>query len=80
VLFAVMGLTLGNLNALAMEPLGHIAGMAASVTSAIATVASVLLAVPVGLLFNGTALPLLIGVAVYGSLAMGLSLQLKARA
>ncbi len=74
-----MGLTLGNLNALAMEPLGHIAGMAASVTSAIATVASVLLAVPVGLLFNGTALPLLIGVAVYGSLAMGLSLQLKAR-
>jgi hypothetical protein len=34
----------------------------------------------VGLLFNGTALPLLIGVAVYGSLAMGLSLQLKARA
>ena len=79
VLFAVMGLTLGNLNALAMEPLGHIAGMAASVTSAIATVASVLLAVPVGLLFNGTALPLLIGVAVYASLALGLSLQLKAR-
>lgn len=80
VLFAVMGLTLGNLNALAMEPLGHVAGMAASVTSAIATVASVILAVPLGLLFNGTALPLLIGVAVYGSLALALSLRLKARA
>jgi DHA1 family bicyclomycin/chloramphenicol resistance-like MFS transporter len=40
VLFAVMGLTLGNLSALAMEPLGHIAGLAASVTSAIATVVS----------------------------------------
>lgn len=80
VLFAVMGLTLGNLNALAMEPLGHVAGMAASVTSAIATVASVILAVPLGLLFNGTALPLLIGVAIYGSLALALSLRLKARA
>lgn len=79
VLFAVMGLTLGNLSALAMEPLGHIAGLAASVTSAIATVASVLLAVPVGLMFNGTQLPLLIGVAVYGALALVLSLGLKTR-
>ncbi len=80
VLFATMGLTLGNLNALAMEPLGHVAGMAASVTSAIATVVSVLLAVPVGLMFDGTALPLLIGVAVYGTLALALALNLKARA
>ncbi len=80
VLFAVMGLTLGNLSALAMEPLGHIAGLAASVTSAIATVASVLLAVPVGLMFNGTQLPLLIGVSVYGALALVLSLGLKTRA
>ena len=79
VLFAVMGLTLGNLSALAMEPLGHIAGLAASVTSAIATVASVLLAVPVGLMFNGTQLPLLIGVAVYGALALVLSMGLKTR-
>jgi MFS transporter, DHA1 family, multidrug resistance protein len=80
VLFAVMGLTLGNLSALAMEPLGHIAGLAASVTSAIATVASVVLAVPVGLMFNGTQLPLLIGVSVYGAAALLLSLGLKTRA
>lgn len=80
VLFAVMGLTLGNLSALAMEPLGHIAGLAASVTSAIATVISVALAVPVGLMFDGTQGPLLVGVAVYGSLALALSLGLKTRA
>ena len=79
VLFAVMGLTLGNLSALAMEPLGHIAGLAASVTSAIATVASVVLAVPVGLMFDGTQGPLLLGVAVYGAAALALSLALKAR-
>jgi DHA1 family bicyclomycin/chloramphenicol resistance-like MFS transporter len=79
VLFAAMGLTLGNLNALAMEPLGHVAGMAASITSAIATVASVILAVPVGLIFDGTTLPLLIGVAGYGVLALALSLMLRVR-
>jgi DHA1 family bicyclomycin/chloramphenicol resistance-like MFS transporter len=79
-LFAVMGLTLGNLSALAMEPLGHIAGLAASVTSAIATVASVVLAVPVGLMFDGSQGPLLLGVAGYGALALVLSLALKTRA
>lgn len=72
-LFAMMGLTMGNLNALAMEPVGHIAGMAASVISAIATVGSVLLAIPVGLAFNGTSTPLLGGVAVLSGLALLLS-------
>ena len=69
-LFAMMGLTIGNLNAMAMEPVGHIAGLAASVISAIATVVSVLLAVPVGLLFNGTQLPLMAGVAVFAGLCL----------
>ena len=64
-LFAMMGLSMGNLNALAMEPVGHIAGMASSVISAIATVGSVLLAVPVGQAFDGTAVPLMTGVAVF---------------
>lgn len=73
-LFAMMGLTVGNLNALAMEPVGHIAGLAASVISSLATVGSVLLAIPVGLAFDGTVLPLLIGVAVLISLALILSL------
>ncbi|MCU0827028.1 MAG: multidrug MFS transporter, partial [Tabrizicola sp.] len=63
-LFATMGLTMGNLNALAMEPVGYIAGLAASVISALATIGSVLLAIPVGIAFDGTSLPLLAGVAV----------------
>jgi len=63
-LFSMMGLTMGNLNALAMEPVGHIAGLAASVMGAISTIFSVLLAIPVGLAFNGTVLPLLLGVSV----------------
>ena len=72
----LMGLSMGNLNALAMEPVGHIAGLAASVTSALATVGSVLLAVPVGLAFNGTVLPLMIGVFIYTGLSWGLARKL----
>ncbi len=74
-LFAMMGLTMGNLNALAMEPVGHIAGLAASVISALGTVGSVLLAIPVGLAFDGSAAPLLVGVAVLIGLALLLSLK-----
>ena len=69
-LFAMMGLSMGNLNALAMEPVGHIAGLASSVISAIATVGSVILAVPVGQAFDGTAVPLMAGVAVFTGLAL----------
>ena len=72
-LFAMIGLTMGNLNALAMEPVGHIAGLAASVISSLATVGSVLLAIPVGLAFNGTVVPLLVGVTVL--IAAGLLLM-----
>ncbi len=60
--FFQAGLTIGNLNAIAMEPMGHIAGMAASVIGAIATVAGALLAAPIGLMFDGTARPLAFGV------------------
>ncbi|GAW33597.1 bicyclomycin resistance protein [Roseovarius sp. A-2] len=60
--FFQAGLTLGNLNALAMAPMGAIAGMAASVTGAIATVGSVAIAVPIGLQFNGTPMPAHLGV------------------
>ena len=74
-LFSMMGLTMGNLNALAMEPVGHIAGLAASVISSLATVGSVILAIPVGLAFNGTSTPLLIGVTVFTGLNLILSLK-----
>lgn len=52
-------LTIGNLNAIAMEPMGHIAGMAASVIGASATVLAVAIASCFALLFDGTIHPLL---------------------
>ena len=67
--FFIVGLTLGNLNALAMEPLGHIAGFAASLLQGSATGGSVLIAAPIGLAFDGTPLPVAIGITVCITLA-----------
>lgn len=75
-IFFQAGMTLGNLNAMAMEPVGHIAGLAASVMGGISTVVAVVLTVPVGLLFNGTPLPLAIAVFVEAILAFALMLHL----
>ncbi len=70
-IFAAMGLTLGNLSAMALEPLGHLAGMASSAVTAISTIAAVVLAIPLGLAFNGTALPLALGVCGFAAAALG---------
>jgi DHA1 family bicyclomycin/chloramphenicol resistance-like MFS transporter len=78
-IFAMMGLTMGNLNALAMEDLGHIAGFASSVITAFATMGSVVLAIPVGQAFNGTPLPLLTGVLVFSSVALVLIQMVRKR-
>ncbi|TQS72809.1 multidrug effflux MFS transporter [Rhodobacteraceae bacterium] len=56
--FAMAGITFGNLNALAMQNMGHLAGMAASIITALSTMGAAVLATPVGLAFNGTAVPI----------------------
>jgi DHA1 family bicyclomycin/chloramphenicol resistance-like MFS transporter len=64
--FFCFGLLFGNLNALAMRPLGHIAGSGAAMVGSF----SILLAVPLGIVigqaYNGTILPLVGGFAVLG--------------
>ncbi|NNL17184.1 MAG: multidrug effflux MFS transporter [Boseongicola sp.] len=68
--FYMAGLGIGNLNAVAMEPMGHMAGLAASIISATATVASVLVAAPISLSFDGTPLPIALGVLGAGILSL----------
>ena len=70
--FYMVGMTLGNLNAIALEPMGHVAGMAASVSSALSTVLAVAIAAPIGLAFNGTPLPMVFGVFCCMVMAIGL--------
>jgi len=69
-IFFQTGLTVGNLNALAMEPLGHLAGLAASVIGAVSTVVGGAVAIPLGLAFNGTPVPLSLGCLVLAVLAV----------
>lgn len=54
ILFFCLGLVFGNLTALSMEPLGSMAGMGAAIVGAVSTLMSVLIAVVIGQLFNGT--------------------------
>jgi MFS transporter, DHA1 family, multidrug resistance protein len=70
--FFMAGLTFGNLNALALQPLGHIAGMAASVVGALSTVGAVFIAAPIGLAFDGTIVPLAAGTFLCSALALWL--------
>ena len=75
--FAMAGLCIGNLNALAMQPMGHIAGMASSIISAVATILAVCVAAPIGLAFDGTPVPLFTGVAISAGLALLLARGLR---
>ena len=75
--FFQAGLTIGNLNALAMEEMGHIAGLAASVIAAISTIGAVIIAVPIALQFDGTPLPMAIGTLVCAVLALWLTTLIK---
>ena len=52
--FVCFGVIFGNLNALAMEPLGHIAGTGAAVVASLSTIISVPLGALIGQSFDGT--------------------------
>ena len=75
--FAMAGVTFGNLNALALQHMGHIAGMAASIVAAISTIAATLIAAPIGLAYNGTAIPIMIATLVCSALAWFLMTRLQ---
>ena len=63
-LFFMAGTTLGNLQALAMGPLGHIAGLVASVLGGVSTIFGALIGIPVGQAFDGHIWPLSVAVGV----------------
>ena len=68
--FFFMGILFGNLNALAMEPLGRIAGLGAAVVGSISTLLSVVLGVIVANAYDGTIIPLVAGFAVLSTMCL----------
>lgn len=65
--FGLMG---ANFNALAMEPLGHVAGTASSIQGFTTTTFGALLGFLVGQQFDGTTVPLTMGFLVLGLIAL----------
>ena len=60
------GLVMGNFGSIAMEPLGHLAGTAASVQGFVTTIGGALFGFWIGQLFDGTTVPLTLGFAGFG--------------
>ncbi|WP_308916325.1 hypothetical protein [Jannaschia sp. LMIT008] len=68
----LLGLTFGNCNAIALERLGHVAGLAAAITASILTLVSIAVAAVIGLSFDMTLVPIFLGYAACGAGALAL--------
>lgn len=69
ILFLLFGTLFGNLNAIAMEPMGHVAGMASAIIGAASSVLSLILASIIGQLYDGTLIPMTGGFVILCGLA-----------
>lgn len=67
--FFCIGLLFSNLNAMAMQPLGHVAGTGAAVVGALATLMSLVFGTVIGQSYDGTVLPLVAGFALLSTFA-----------
>ena len=68
--FFGIGILFGNLNALAMEPLGQFAGIGAAVVGSLSTLISMPLGTMIGRSYNGTILPLVASIAILTGLSI----------
>ena len=75
--FFAIGFLFGNLRALAMEPVGHIAGIAAAITGFLSTMMAVPISTFIGRYISDTALPLFIGFLVCGLISVLILLYLN---
>jgi DHA1 family bicyclomycin/chloramphenicol resistance-like MFS transporter len=70
--FFALGFLFGNTRALAMEPIGHIAGVGAAINGFVSTIMAVPIATFIGSFVDKTALPLFIGFFVCGLISLAL--------
>ena len=69
---ACFGLASANFGALAMQPLGHVAGTASSVQGTIGTIGGALLGLVIGQSFDGTTIPLVAGFLISGAAGLAI--------
>jgi len=65
-----IGILFGNLNSMAMEPLGHIAGIGSAMVGSISTFVAVIIGTMISLRYDGTILPIIYGFAGSGGLSL----------
>ncbi|WP_136480822.1 multidrug effflux MFS transporter [Cognatitamlana onchidii] len=75
--FFAVGFLFGNLRAIAMQPLGHIAGIGAALNGCISTIMAVPIANYIGRYVVNSVLPLFIGFSVFGLLSVMVFLYMK---
>jgi len=75
--FFSIGFLFGNLRAMAMEPIGQIAGIGAAITGFISTMMAVPISIYIGKFVDDTALPLFIGFLVCSSISVFIVIYLK---
>jgi len=61
IIFFCLGLLFGNLNAMAMEPMGHFAGIASGIIGSLSSAISVIIGTVIGQSYNNSLQPLIIG-------------------
>ena len=69
--FFCVGILFGNFNALAMEPVGHMAGLGAAIVGSVSTFISLPLGWAIGHAYDGTVLPLVAGFAMLALMSLG---------
>jgi len=75
--FFSLGFLFGNLKSMAMQPIGHIAGIGAAITGFISTIMAVPIGIYIGSFVHATALPLFIGFFICGLVSLGIIFYLK---
>lgn len=68
--FFSIGFLFGNLRALAMQPIGHIAGVGAAINGFVSTIMAVPIATFIGRFIKTTSLPLFLGFLACGTLSL----------
>lgn len=75
--FLSLGFIFGNIRSLAMEPIGHIAGIGAAINGFVSTLLSVPIAIFVGSFIDGSALPIFMGFFISSFLSLLLLLFIR---
>lgn len=77
--FFCIGALFGNFSSLALQPFGHMAGIATSVISSIQTIVAVIIGVTIGQFYNGTVQPLIVSFLLCGLVTLMIFLNIRNR-